>query len=183
MKQRRPVAKKVIPSLEVFGPADATRWAVFDAGFELPPGFRCTDRKLGLGDLALRFDARGGRRLVVRQIYPAELALSRRKLERWLVNRPFREQRRFQTLGEARSWTVDSFGRTLEGMIVCGRKRLAFPFARIRPRFSTAAAVRDPDLDRILLAEHDQPADEGDSVLRTVLGRMNRSAFEKGEEE
>jgi hypothetical protein len=181
MKQRRPVAKKVIPSLEVFGPGDPTQWIVFDVGFELPPGFRCTERKLGLGDMALRFDTRGGKRLVVRQVYPAELALSRRKIERWLVNRPFKEQRRFRKLEDPRPWTVDSFGRTLEGMIVRGRKRLAFPFGRIRPRFSSAAAVRDPDLDRILMVEYDQPADDGEALIRRLLGRMNRPALEKGE--
>jgi hypothetical protein len=90
----RVLAQSVLPSLTASDGADRTRWAVFDVSFESPAGFELVAHRLQVGDMGLRLTAKDGRRLVVRQVYPASLALTRRDLAGWLAHGPFEEKHR-----------------------------------------------------------------------------------------
>jgi len=179
-KARREVAARTLSSLIVYEQGKATRWAVFGASFESPAGFRILDKRLLLGDLCLRLRGEARSTLLLRQVYPAELALSRRKLERWIEVRPFRERRRYRPAVEPRPWQVESFGRRLEGIRRRGHKRLAFPLRFCAPRNTLSVVVRDTELDRLLIAEHDTPGEPDETLLGALVGRMNWARFEGG---
>ena len=176
-KIRKLILRQIIPSLVTYSSDVAVRWAVFGASFESPAEFTLTNKRLLLGDLTLEFHGKG-RRLVLRQVYPAELALSRRKIERWIEVRAFREHRKYRADSSPEKWTVNSFGRKLEGTRVTGWKRLAFPLGSVSPRRSVAAAVVDRELDRLLLAELDSPGESDDALLASAIGGMNWAQLE-----
>jgi len=178
-RQRKALDEIVLPSLGAT-PAEApSRWSVFEASFLSPAGFTLERAQLHVGDIALCLRARGGRRLLLRQVYPADLALSRRGLEAWLDHPPFREQRRFRRLGEPQPWQATSFGRTLEGVLRRGKKSLPAPLGPLGRRRSVAAVACDADLERLLLAEYDDPKDADAGVLAEEIGHMNWALFEK----
>ena len=83
-KTRRKVFSRVLPTLSASGPDEPVRWEIFGAVFRSPPGFAMAGKRTVLGDLALLFRSGCGRRLVLRQVYPAGVALERRTIERWL---------------------------------------------------------------------------------------------------
>jgi hypothetical protein len=181
-RQRRALDDLVLPSLRL-APADQpTRWAVFEASFVSPAGFLLRAARLHVGDIALCLAARGGRRLLLRQVYPADLALSRRPLEAWLDYPPFREHRRFRREGEAQPWQAASFGRRLEGLLRRGRKALPAPLGPLGGRRSVAAAARDTELERLLLAEYDGPHEADPDVVAEAIGQMNWAILEKEEQ-
>ncbi len=177
---RKEVMSKMIPSISVYGRGDATRWAVFGASFESPAGFRMINKRLLLGDLALLLAGADGSRLMLRQVYPAELALGRRNLERWVKVRPFKEHRKYRLSGLVERYSVNSFGRTLEGIRQWGRKRLPIPLGFCAPRVALSIAVQDQRLDRLLLAEHDAPSRSDEIMLATAVGRMNWDRLQPG---
>lgn len=172
---RAEVLARRLPQLRVTAADGASAWALFSVGFMSPPGFTLVGKHLYAGDIALRF-ARGTagvqERLLLRQVYPATLALARRTPQRWLEATPFREARRLR--GDTFvAWNCDT-PRALSGWQRHGWKRLRFPLGRLRPRHSTALIATDPELDRLLIAEHDAPADAGLAVTREALLAMNQ---------
>ncbi len=179
-RTRRTVAAEVLPSLVVSETGRAIAWSVFGASFESPAGCRPLDHKLVLGDLALRFRGGDGSCLWLRQVYPAETALARRPVERWMRTWPFKEHRRYKDAGKGGPWSAESFGRTLEGTRQPGRKRLAFPLGSCSPREVLSVAVVDTELDRLLLAEHDAPGRPDESMLAAAIGRMNWALLGEG---
>ena len=75
---------------------DPTPWSIFELSCIVPASFRLTGQRLNAGDLSLQFTERRAhrdgpprcffrRRLTVRQIAVAELALRRLPLDRWLA--------------------------------------------------------------------------------------------------
>lgn len=174
------ISARVIPSLTVSQEGSPTRWAVFGTGFTTPTGFRPRDRRLALGDIALLFQAPGGRRLLVRQVYPAKLALARRQLARWLEGSPFRERRRYHPIDTAAPWSIGLPGRTADGVRRHGWKRLPFPLGGVSARQSVAAVVLDPELDRLLIAEYDAPAGSGENIVADAIAAMNRTRDDAG---
>ena len=77
----------MIGELEVQPLDRPQQWAFFDISFIAPPGYQYESSKLNVGDMRVVVSARGretrGPSLMVRQVYPAELALSRQPLEDW----------------------------------------------------------------------------------------------------
>ena len=192
----RPVRmdRGMLASLRASGPDEPTCWAVFDASFVAPPPFVYRASRLHLGDIALCLTAGGGRRLLMRQVYPAKLALSRRELARWLQYPPFKEHRKVRPAGEPERWTVQSFGRALEGLLRKCPKRLPAPLGACGPRWSVSGVLVDDRMDRLLLVEHDVPpataaASEiagaagpgggSEALAEEVIGRMNWARLEK----
>lgn len=167
------ITRRVIPSLKASAKQSSTRWAIFDSSFEIPAGFRMQARSLALGDIALGFSARGGRRLVVRQVYPSELALGRRKMAKWLDASPFQDRRKFRASGPVEAWMTEVGGRALRGYCRRGWKRFPFPLGWCAARWSAAAVVQDRDLDRLLLAEYEAPSEAGDGPLEQAIVGMN----------
>ena len=167
------VVSRVLPSLEAADREGPTPWALFDASFRSPAGFVITGRRVNLGDLALLFSGRDRTRLLLWQVYPAELALARRDMSTWLDRMPFRERRRIRPWVEPEPWRVQAAGGMLEGRIRRGQKRVAFPLGPLGARRSVAAAVRDPQLDRLLVVEYDVRPDAGDPDVAAVIADMN----------
>lgn len=180
-KTARRIGVKVVPTLACAGAGDPVRWAVFDAAFVTPPGMRLAAKRLNLGDIALAVESRAGARLVVRQVYPAGLALSRRGLDEWLADEPFAESRRFVRSGPPEALRVPGpGGRSLPGRVLRGERRMRFPLSWLFPARSVAAAVVRPDLDRILAARCDSArrarTPDEDAVVE-ALSAMGRAKF------
>jgi hypothetical protein len=163
---------RVLRSLKAGETGAPTRWSIYGASFEAPAGHLLCARRLKLGDVALRFATRG-ERLTLRQVYPARLALVRRKLPLWLDFPVFKEHRKFRAAGPDESWEIESFGRRLEGLRRTGRKRFPFPLGHVRARHTQAGVLHDEDLGRLLIAEHDTRRAREPEELARWLGRMN----------
>jgi hypothetical protein len=170
---RRELARLVVPSLRTSAKDAPTRWSVFGSSFETPAGYVLARRRVGLGDVTIDLAGPNRSRLVLRQVYPGELALKRRKLARWLEVRPFKEKRRYRSKDEPAECVIETDGRELRGLRITGWKRLPFPLGFIAPRRSTAAAVVDAELDRVLVAEYDAPDEADPAVVDRALARMN----------
>jgi len=169
---------KVMPSLRVCDHSLATKWAFFDVSFESPAGFTLKTKRLNVGDMTLELTNRKVGRLLVRQVYPASLALQRRKLEKWVRSFPHKEHRHFKPLNENEPWKVESFERDINGLICRGKKSLPFPLGFCTPRFTIAAISHDTQLDRLLIVEYDGKKPEADNAVSNVISRMNWARFE-----
>ena len=101
---------------------------------------------------------------MVRQVYPSDLALARRPLEKWLSSTSFKERRFFTPSGDAWEWEVEIGGRDLRGLMVTGDKRLPWPIGRITAKVTAAAVLHDEETGRLLLAEYDEPTRPPDAI-------------------
>lgn len=177
--ERALITREVLPTLRT-SPADGqTTWSIYDLSFVTPPGFKLAKRHLFSGDVAMEF--RKGRResLLLRQVYPGDLALSRRDFEEWLASYPFIEHRRLRKSTLATEQWGHASRPELSGLRRTGRKRLGFPLGAFGPRWTHALAVHDKVLDRVLIAEHMAcvPPD-GKACEEAILG-MNRPVREE----
>jgi hypothetical protein len=166
---RKEIFKTVVPGMKVSAPDEPCRWALHDVGFTSPPGFEIGRRRLNAGDIALELRKGKRERLLVRQLYPAGLAVSRRTLDRWLEVPPFLERRRAWKPGRE-DWRSRA---GVEGIRRCGWRRLPAPVGRFAPRYTTAIAAVDEGLDRLLIAEHQARRQDGADVAEWTVGRMN----------
>jgi hypothetical protein len=168
----RRALRDVLPGLRC-APADGPQdWAVFGSSFRSPAGFRLEAKRIFSGDVALRLSGGRRARLVLRQVYPAAVALQRRPIEKWLAAFPFEEHRRRREAGRPEPWTVKGDGEALEGVRVSGVKRLRFPFGSVSSRPSSACALVDCGMDRLLLAEYDA-VDPEPGLLEWAVRAMN----------
>ena len=176
------VDRVVLPSLQAAPPGgDGTLWSIFGASFVAPRGFALVGRSLHLGEISLRF-ARGREVLSLGQVYPADLALSRRPLGFWLRSWPWEQKalRRFRQLGEDRPWRVERGGCELVGLLRAGRKAVRWPLGFLAPRRVLSAAAVDVAAGRILRGELQSPGEPAESVLARAVGDMNRADEEAG---
>ena len=177
-KDQKVCLSNCVPSLRTAEKTSSIGWSVFDVSFETPSDFIIQDKSLNLGDMALLFTTPDGFRLVLRQVYPSSLALSRKEMVRWLENIPFKERRRYRPSDSGEQWSVESFGRQLPGLIRAGRKRWAFPLGRCAPRWTTSAIAHDESLGRLLIAEFDSPDRKSQAPVEVLLSRMNWALLE-----
>ena len=79
-------------------PGDAQRWAYFDVSFEAPAGYRYVRSALNVGDMRIWLANRGWRpgQIMLRQVYPAQLALQRFRLELWMEQMVYDQRREYQ---------------------------------------------------------------------------------------
>ena len=164
---------RALQSLRAAEMGAPTTWAVFDSLFHVPAGFVVDKYELLLGDLSLQFAGPDRQTLMLRQIYPADLALERRELADWLEFSRFRTRRHFRGETE-QDWAIEHHGRRLEGLGRTGVKCYAFPLGVVRPRYSIGAAVHDIEAGRLLVAEHDSSRPHDDSLLGRVMLAMNQ---------
>ena len=167
------IKNRIIPGLKTTGTDEPHRWAVFDVSFVTPPGYTLRDRHMYSGDMAFRFVRGMKSTLVLRQVYPADVSLQRRNMGLWLRKFPFKEHRKYRTVEKSRDWSVSVGARTLKGKRRLGRKVFAFPLTWVRARHSTAGAVIDPDLNRMLIAEYDSPSETDHAVISKAIRDMN----------
>ena len=124
-------------------------------------------RHLFSGDVALSF-ARGSESLLLRQVYPAGIAVQRRPLERWLRLPPFTERRR----PPREALETERF-RGFDGLLRRGWRRLPSPMGWCSPRFATAIAVVDRERDRLLISELLTKREHCADLVRRSISEMN----------
>jgi len=172
------IEKNVLSSAGVSPSGEETKWCVFDVGFSSPGGFRLMSKKLHVGDMTLELE-RGKEKLVLRQVYPAELALDRRKLEGWLkLISSGAEIRKRSFESDPAECTVVSFGQTMKGLKTEGRRMFRKPFHSLGARRFVSSVTVDDRLGRLLMAEYDFPANKGKDQTEQCIGKMNWQKFE-----
>jgi hypothetical protein len=168
---RAAIFASLVPKINVSVRDKPCCWSMYSVSFMSPPGFELNKRHLFSGDVALQFSRGRKETLLMRQVYPAGLALSRRNLERWMESAPFGERRRLRAPVRV-AWRRDA-PRELEGIRQSGWKRLPSPLGRCAPRHSVAVAAVDKELDRLLIAERQNRRDDGGAEVDWVVESMN----------
>ena len=165
---RNPVLGEVLPALSVSGRDEPIRWSLYDVVFVSPPGFELVRRHLYSGDIALGLAGGDQEELLLRQVYPAGMALSRRSLQGWLETSPFTERRQAPA-AMPEKWERKGPG----GIVRSGWRRLRFPLGWCNPRYSTAVAAVDGTLDRLLIAEYRTRREHDQATVRWCVENMN----------
>jgi hypothetical protein len=160
--------KVALPKLTVLPASDAWRWRVFSSRFMVPARYTLARKRLAAGDITLQFVRGEDERLTLRQVFPARLALRRRKLVAWLKHRPFRETRRIRAEAE----DVESDNRAM----ISGWKNLPFPVGWLFPRHCRMLAVQDRGLDRLLIVEHEWAGPAPQESVDDLVAGMKWSA-------
>jgi len=170
---RNKVVREVLPTLAATPAEKSGTWAMYDVSFTAPAGFELAQRHLFSGDIALEF-AKGRREtLLLRQVYPGELALERRPHEKWLESYPFKEHRRLRRgTVRTREWKHAS-RRELGGVQRLAWKRLPAPLGWCAPRRIRAMAVHDASLNRLLLVEHMAKGEPDEKTCVAAIESMN----------
>ncbi|OPZ23250.1 MAG: hypothetical protein BWZ02_03280 [Lentisphaerae bacterium ADurb.BinA184] len=174
------VRERFVQGLDVSAAGQPCEWCVFGARFVSPAGFVYRASALNLGDLSLEFADPAGRRLRLRQVYPADLALARRSLADWLEDSRLRGTLRMVPDGPAEARTLAA---GLEGLTRSGRLRLALP-PLTRRRFADVAAVQSRR-NRLFYAGLDSRgrASPDVAVVETALAAMAGGGPGAGAEE
>lgn len=158
----------ILPGLRVTAKDEPCRWSLYDVAFVSPAGFELVRRHLFSGDIALGLAKGKQEGLLLRQVYPAALAIERRPLERWLAETPFKERRRAPTV------RPDKWQRNgMNGILRRGHRRLPSPMGWCSSRYSTAIAAVDEKLDRVLIAEHQTRGQHGHDQTQWCVENMN----------
>ena len=177
-KARRFVSREALPGMTAYPAGSCMRWAVFGGSFESAAGYRLAVTRLLLGDLALLFE-NGKDWLMLRQVYPASIALSRRPLDKWMQTRAFKEYRRYRQISPVERTEIECFGRRLEASRCTGVKQARWPLSAIAPRETITFAAKDIDMDRILIVELDSRKRPDERVVREAFASMNWAMLER----
>ena len=144
------VRESFLASLDVTLSAAPCEWAVFSARFLSPPGFVYRMSTLNLGDVSLLFGDADGRRLRLRQVYPADLALARRSIEDWLEDSRLRGKLRRGGQVQTRPLELAADADLSLGQLHAGSLRL--PWLRVPWRAFADGVVLDGRRNRLLYA-------------------------------
>lgn len=161
--------RHALPRLDVTPPTEDCEWSIYSCRFTVPPGYQLNRKRLAAGDLAFEFLGSAGKRIIIRQVFPALLALQRRPYQGWLRDRVFKEKRRFQKQRE--SMADDGLQLTW-----AGRKKIPFPFGFIAARQCVTEIIHDEDLDRLFIVESEWKKGQGVAPVMPILDSMRRSA-------
>ena len=133
------------------GPRD---WAIFDLAVTTPAGYRMQSHTLSAGDLRLSLTRQVRRAtlpLVVRQIRPARLALSRLPLESWLSRFAAEASRFHKPAGGPLPTEMAVAGVAVGGLAQPLRRRRRYGWLWSVPGSLQAVALHDAAADRLLL--------------------------------
>lgn len=169
--EREKIINECLPQLEVFGKEENWPWNIYQVSFSVPGDYILKKHHLYSGDIALEFQRKSGDTLMVRQVYPSKLALSRRTLKRWLEEYPFHQKRKYK-LDDENDWGWD--GMNKKGLKRFGRKQIPFPFGWIRRRHCSSFIVQDEEMDRLLIAEHACTEGTDNDMLENIITGMNQ---------
>lgn len=166
---------KVLPSIDISREDEPIKWSFFDVSFETPAGYKLFDKRLNVGDMSIMLKDDKSRIIHLRQIYPGSLALSRRKLDRWMIDKKSFKGRVYTTINPAKETELETSSKKTIGIIEKGKWAVRFPLNFIARTFSYSAAVNDEELDRLLIVRFDSPKDEGSDMVYEMISKMNRS--------
>lgn len=169
-KQRLAIRKNVLPSLRLREADERTEWSLFRTRFETPSAYRLRRSNVMLGDVGLELTAPGGKRLMLRQIYPAGLALSRRDTDHWLRSSPFPEVCRIVPGGDLEEERDGAKITTIQRSF---RKSLRAPLHFLRRRTRYARLMHDETRDRLLVVHLDIPRDKSALGIPDLLRGMS----------
>lgn len=172
------VRRQVVPTIEAVPLDSPSPWAFFGVSFMSPPGWLLSAWNWTMGDAYIEMK-KGRQRLALRQVYPSALALKRRTLEDWMQYWRLRQARIFHLQQGPMPWSVECYGALLYGYRRRGRKRYAFPFGWLSPRHSLAAVLHDERIAKLLIVQHDTPAEEDFDLAQWALERMNWAVWER----
>jgi hypothetical protein len=173
---REIIDRLLLPSLFASHSEQTLRLALFGTCFNGPPGSSLQAWHLMLGDIALLLALDRGGRLLLRQVYPARLALSRRALPRWLSHSPFRDRRRFIPDGDSKPCKIFMNPGHRAGLYCRGSKRFPFPAGGVRAFRSMAAAVQDAAIDRIFIVQYDAREEPDSRIVLELFQGMGTVA-------
>ncbi len=145
----RVLEESIVPTLR---DASAGEWAIFDLSLRTPPQAKLIKTVLNVGDLRLDF-AFDRQVLSARQIAVADVALSRQSIEKWLFAHQKPRHRHYRPTVKIRpaEWTID--GRVYTGVERILTRRRRFFFLSSKPLTVVGAAMRDEELNRLLIVE------------------------------
>lgn len=170
---RETVVRDVLPTLRTSAGQGPCRWALYGVRFNVPGSFELRQRHLYLGDVALEFGRGRQERLLVRQVYPGDLALGRLAREAWLDRYPFHEHRRLRRRNASVTAWQDPARGSIDGVQRTGWKRLPAPLGACSPRHTCAIAAYDRELNRLLLAEHMSRHAADAELCSRMIAQMN----------
>jgi hypothetical protein len=167
---------QLLRSVELQDPEQPASIGVFGSRFAVPAGYRPVRWVLKLGDIALRCDdASSHSRLMVRQVYPAGLALQRRPPEYWLQARPFADHHRYRVDAEPAACELRTRHGSVRGLHCSGVLSLPWPLGRVTRRRVCRMACADPVVDRFLVAGLEGPGEADGALLRGCIESMGSS--------
>lgn len=159
----------VLPSITVANDNGMTAWSIFDASFEVPSDAKLISRRLYAGDIMLSMGTPKGRKILLRQIYPATLALERRPMESWLADNTVR--RTIRRINDMKISNADIPG--MKGLSRAGMRRLPPPLSVFGERHTMALIAHDTGRNRLLMAAEESPAPVEQKSIHAFISRMN----------
>jgi hypothetical protein len=149
----------ILPSLSDTEPGKEIAWAVFDLACATPPDFFLQSQRLNAGDLSLGF-ASGRRRLAIRQIALASLALERMPLDRWISEHQRADQKHYRPsplVSDVQAAGLGGRSRRLS-------RRRRFAWMRWLPRDIVTWALHDGRRDRLVIVQASDELLAGDAA-------------------
>lgn len=137
-------------------------WSIFDLTCTIPAGWVLRRQRLNAGDLTLSFEKKNDA-LIVRQLAPATLALSRQPLERWLESQQQIWKKTYRLKGAIERVEVPEDDRTILGRKIPRRRR--FFLARWISPGRVTLVTHDVSRDRIVMVD----ASTRELALQTLL--------------
>lgn len=167
------ITHRVLPTLRTSPTDGESTWSMHEVSFVIPAGFELAQKHLFLGDVALEFIHGPNESLLVRQVYPGDLALQRRPFEKWLASYPFKEHRKLRRSNlRIDPWRL-RHDPAMAGIHRRGDKRLPSPLGFASPRHTDARIIHDQALNRLLIAEHMSTNAPDGRVSEDAIARMN----------
>jgi hypothetical protein len=159
VEARRDRAARELPdNLADTAESDETAWSILDLSCAAPAGWKLASHHLMAGDLRLTF-ARETDRLLIRQIAPARLALSRQSIQKWIAQHPLERRRTDRSFGEPTSITTQIHGRTDVGLRQAWTRggRGLWRMLRGELRRVEVTLLHDAEHDRLWVIESPDP--------------------------
>lgn len=166
--------RQILPSLQCSPEGAAVPWALFNCSFRSPPGFTYEKSLLHSGDIALCFTENRGCRLIMRQVYPGDLALQRRALADWLRTPAFKDGLETSVLNGPEAVELLLHGTSRQGVKRFGKKTWKRLLKFVRRYWFVDAAVHDADANRLHIASLESRKTPNEARLQEALEGMGR---------
>jgi len=155
------------------------RWAFFSIAFTAPAAFCYCDAVLNVGDMYVRLIRPTGslrnQHLIIRNIYPAQLALSRYDTEQWLTNICQEDKRLYLPICRGRlvrhRSVIESIDTSLGPALTCSMqlRNLAGLLCWRLPWYRRTVMIHDAAHDRLVTVQVGAQPEQIDTLLRQVL--------------
>lgn len=164
--QSNELSERVLPSLSDSSPSEEQAWSIFDLSVRSPAGWALQWYRLNAGDLSLAF--RKKRKTVqVRQVGPAELALGRQKIDKWMSQQDKTVRKLYRPLSDLSDLTLEFATRSLAGKRGLIRRKRRFFWAFLLPKALIAIGLHDTRRNRLIFAQGDD-----EEVMKQMLGSV-----------